>query len=313
MKTIATVLAVGTALFTLASPAVADDAKPVDTQANFEADTHLPDEDIPTFTPSFAASRAGAVVDLWPTKNNFSTTFGGELQLRVAPKLFLDLSYQAAFAHVGDAIDAGDNLGFGNPTLGVHFADAPARHFSYFLGASLTAPVLQDPSDEAGNAAFYGQRNRGYYDADRFVKGHMAARLAVGMELQGARPFILRGEVRPVVYIPTSNKHPAFPKDRTGLPTTDAGDTAVTVEHALDLELRADVGFGGGLRLQGVFMPTQDDMLQLVAEPFLQIAPRRQGFYARVGFPVAMDEDLGFGLTGEDKLAAIRVNIGGQW
>jgi hypothetical protein len=300
MKKITTVLAVGTALFACASPALADEMDRAG-------------ETSPAFTPSFAASRAGAVVDLWPTRNNFSTTFGGELQLRVADKLFVDLSYQAAFAHIGDAIDAGDNLGFGNPTIGVHIADAPSRNFAYFVGVGVTAPVLQDPGDEAANAAFYGQRIRGYYEADRFTSGYMAARVGVGMEWQGARPFILRGELRPVVYIPTNDRYAAFPKDRTGLPTTDRGATEVTIEHAMDLELRADMGLGGGVRLAGTLMPTHDDMIQVVAEPFLQMTPKRQGLYARLSFPVAIDEDLGFGLTEEDKLAAIRVNIGGQW
>lgn len=305
MKKITTVLAVGMALSAFASTAFADDVEVTTTVST--------DDAAPAFIPSFAASRAGVSVDLWPTRDNFSTSFGAELQLRVAPKLFLDLSYQAAFAHIGDAIDAGDNLGFGNPVAGIHFADTPTRGFSYFIGGSITAPLLQDPSDQVSNAAFYGQRNRGYYDADRFVRGHMAARAAIGMELQSLLPFILRGEVRPVVYIPTSDKYEAFPEDRTALTPGGGGDTAVTLEHAMELELRSDMGMGVGVRLQGVFMPTADDMLQTVAEPFLQVVPKRDGLYARVGVPVALDPGLGMGLTGNNKLAAIRVNIGGQW
>lgn len=303
MKSITAAFAAGVSLSIFPSPALADDLPGV-----FDGD-----DDHLAFTPSFAASRAGVVADLWPTEDNFSTTLGVELQLGVAPKLFLDLSYQGAFAHVGDALDAGDYLGFGNPVIGLHFADAPARGFAYFIGGSVTVPLLQDPADAARNAAFYGMRNRGYYDADRFVLGHMAVRAAIGMELQQLRPFLLRGEVRPVVYLPTNEEHEAFPTERAGLPTGDGGDTAVALEHAVDLELRSDSGFGAGVRLQGVFLPTQDDMFQAVAEPFLQMSPRRDGLYARVGFPVALDPGLGMGLTGNNKLAAIRVNIGGQW
>lgn len=300
MKTIATVLAVGTGLFAFAPPAFAD---------GLSHDTRVGTR----FTPSFAANRAGITADLWPTRDNFSTSFGAELHLRAAPKLFLDLRYQGAFAHVGDAADAGDYLGFGNPIVGVHFADTPTHGFSYFIGGSIAAPLLQDPSTQVKNAAFYGERNRGYYDADRFVLGHTAVRGSLGMEVQSLLPFILRGEVNPVVYIPTSDKYAAFPETRAGLPSGKAGDTAVTIEHALELELRADVGFGAGVRLQGVFMPTQNDMFQSVAEPFLQVVPKREGLYARVGVPVAIDPDLGLGLTGNNKLAGIRVNIGGQW
>jgi hypothetical protein len=313
MKTITTVLAVGTALFTSASPASADDAKPAPKSSDAHVTAAQTDDISPAFTPSFAASRAGTSVDIWPTKNNLSATFGAELQVQLAPKLLLDLSYSAAFAHVGDAIDASDNLGFGNPTIGLHFASSPTHELSYFAGISVTAPLLHDPSQEVRNAAFYGQRIRGYYDADRFALGHMAARVSIGMELQGARPLIVRGEIRPVVYIPTSDEHPAFPEDRTGFPGADDGDTVVTVEHAMELEMRTDMGVGVGMRFQGVIMPTREDMIQTVAEPFIQFTPQRKGIYARLGLPVAIDEDLGFGLTEEDKLAAIRVNIGAEW
>lgn len=313
MKKITTALAVGTGLLASASPAYADGAEPAQLRADVEVVAAETEEISPAFTPSFAASRAGAAVDLWPTKNNFSTTFGAELQLRIAPKVLLDVRYSAAFAHVGDALDAGDKLGFGNPTVGLHFADSPVRDLSYFVGASFTAPALHDPGHEVRDAAFYGQRIRGHYDADRFTRGHMAARVSVGMELQSLRPLVLRGELRPVVYIPTNDRYPTFPKDRVGLPTMRDGDTAVTIEHAIDVEIRSDMGLGAGVRLQGVVMPTQRDILQTVAEPFVQLTPKRRGAYARLGFPVALDEDLGFGLTEQDKLAAIRVNVGGQW
>jgi hypothetical protein len=264
------------------------------------------------FTPAFAASRAGGFVDLWPTKDNFSTIFGGELQLGVTKELFVDLSYAAAFAHVGDALDSGDNLGFGNPTIGVHVVAKPAERFHFFAGVSATPPLLQDPNKEVSNAAFYGQRIRGFYEADRFVRGHMAARLALGMEWNPAEALFIRGEIRPVVFIPTNDKFPVIADDRLNLPSTGKGATEVMIEQAAEIEGRTKMGLGFGARLQAVSMPMRDDMMQLTAEPFINLTPRRAGLYARVGAPIALDEDLGPGFD-RNKLIGARVQIGGQW
>ena len=134
MKTITSVLTLGIALFTQASPAFADDATSAQSQTPTEVRVNAVQNELitPVHTPSFATSRAGVTVDLWPTRHNFATTFGAELQLRVSKKLFIDLSYAGAFAHVGDAIDAGDNVGFGNPTIGMHIADSPSHVFTLF-------------------------------------------------------------------------------------------------------------------------------------------------------------------------------------
>lgn len=295
MKHLVSVLGAGAALL-LAAPAA------------FAAEPSSSEE----FTPAFAASRAGGFVDLWPTRNSFSMIFGGELQIGLSKRVFVDLSYASAFAHIGDAIDAGDNLGFGNPTVGMHVVGAPSDRLHFFVGASVTAPLLQDPGTEVSNAAFYGQRIRGFYEADRFARGHMAARAAIGMEWRVADPLFIRGEVRPVVLIPTSDKFPGITDDRINLPAEGRGEVEVNIEHALEIEGRTDMGLGFGARLQGVATMMRDDMLQLTAEPFINLTPRRQGLYARVGFPIAIDEDLGPGFD-EDKLVGARLQIGGQW
>ncbi|MEZ4300749.1 MAG: hypothetical protein R3B70_37790 [Polyangiaceae bacterium] len=313
MKIITTALAVGIGSFAFASPAVAEGSKTTVTTTSANGfHTTVQTKEAPAFTPSFAASRAGVSIDLWPSEKNLAATAGAELSLQIARKLFLDLAYSGAFAHVGDAIDKGDNIGWGNPSIGLHVADSPSRQFSYHFGVGFTAPVLQDPSKEVSNAAFYALRIRGYMDADRFVRGHMAASASLGMEWNPFGPIYLRGMLRPVVYIPTSDKYTAFPTIRAGLPEQSPGDTVVTVEHAVDLELRSKIGLGGGIRAQGVYTPMRDDLIQTALEPFVQIVPRRSGLYARVGMPVAIDPDLGPGFSG-DKLAAVRVQIGGQW
>lgn len=268
------------------------------------------------YKPAFAASRAGAFVDIWPTRDNLSAIFGGELQLGITKELYINLSYAAAFARVGDAIDAGDNLGFSNPTIGLHAVASPSDRFHLFAGVSATMPLLQDPNQEVSNAAFYGQRIRGLYEVDRFARGHLGARAAVGMEWRATDALYIRGELRPLVLIPTSDKYTAIADDRLDLPTEGAGQTEVVVEQAAEIEGRMNMGMNMGLgigaRLQGVAMMMRDDMMQLTAEPFINLTPRNKGVYARVGVPIALDEELGPGFD-RNKLVCARLQIGGQW
>lgn len=326
MKHLISVLGAGAVLL-LATPAQADEPESSEGHKAAVGESRaIPEGQRPAVTasraiqngykPAFGASRAGAFVDFWPARDNMSAVFGGELQLGITKELFIDLTYAAAFAHVGDAIDAGDNLGFSNPTIGVHAASSPSERFHFFVGVSATPPLLQDPNREVSNAAFYGQRIRGFYDADRFARGHMGARLAVGMEWRATDALYIRGELRPLVLIPTNNKYAAIADDRLDLPTEGAGQTEVVLEQATEIEGRMnmgmDMGLGFGARLQAVAMMMRDDKIQLTAEPFVNLTPKNKGVYARVGAPIALDDELGPAFD-RNKLVGARLQIGGQW
>ena len=89
MKSLVCVLVTGTALILGASSARADEVAGAPEPAR-------PSEP----TPSFAASRAGLFATVWPGRDNLSMVIGAELQLQVARRTFLDLSYAGSFASV---------------------------------------------------------------------------------------------------------------------------------------------------------------------------------------------------------------------
>lgn len=255
------------------------------------------------FDPWFAASRAGGFVDVWPAEHLTAVMFGAELQLRVARRVFLDVSISGAAAQL-DSYDNGDvHFAYGNPTVGAHYAGEVTPDFHFFVGGTLSLPFLHDPDGDVAIAAFLTEPIRGYYDADRFLIGAMAVRGMGGIEWNFVEPLYLRAEVRPVVYIRTRD---------AGL--IGLGDDAeLFIEHAAEFEGRFHNGFGLGARLQAVGLVTRDgDQAQVVFEPFMTITPRRRGFYMRLGFPIALDEPLGFGLD-QDRLATGRIALGGQW
>lgn len=254
------------------------------------------------FEPWFAASRAGGYIDFWPAEHFTATAFGADLQFRVARQVFLDISISGAAAQ-DDFTYGGDvQVAYGNPTVGAHYAGSATRDFHFFVGGTLTLPFLHDPDLDVAFAAARTSGIRGYYDLDRFLVGSMAVRGMGGFEWNFVDPLYLRAEVRPVVYIRTRNQ---------GIGLGD--DAELFIEHAAEFEGRFRNGFGLGARLQAVGLVTVDgDQAQVMFEPFLTLTPRRRGFYLRVGFPIALDEPLGFGLD-EDRLAAVRLSLGGQW
>jgi hypothetical protein len=257
------------------------------------------------FDPWFATSRAGGYVDFWPAESFTGSLFGAELQLRVARRVFLDMSFSASAAQA-DFYDGGKvKLAYANPTIGAHFADQVTPSFAFFVGGTFTVPLLHDPASDVALAARVSAPIRGFYDLDRLAIGHLAVRAMGGIEWNFVRPLYLRAELRPVVYVPT--------RDISRNNGVRARDADFFLETAVEFEGRLQNGFGAGARLQAVGLATADvDQGQVLFEPFIAVTPRRRGFYMRLGFPLALDEPLGFGFD-ENKLAAFRIALGGQF
>lgn len=255
------------------------------------------------FEPWFATSRAGGYLDLWPADNRLAAMFGAELQFRVARSVFLDVSITGAFGGASAADSGVSGFAYGNPTIGAHYAGQATRNFSFYVGGLLTLPFLHDPDSDVAYGALISLPIRGYYDADRLLPGHFAVRAMAGFEWNFVEPLYLRAELRPVVYVPT--------RTVGGFDARNEAD--LLIEHAVEFEGRFRNGFGMGMRLQAVALPTvEGDQAQAVFEPFISVTPKRRGFFMKLGFPVALDEPLGFGLE-RDKLAAGRIILGGQW
>jgi hypothetical protein len=260
------------------------------------------------FAPAFMMSHAGGYIDVWPAKDFAMMIFGADLQFRIAHHVFLDATISGAYVD-GDVPGGGrfKHAAYGNPTIGAHYATEVNSKFAFFVGGTLTPPILVDPDGDVAAAATIAAPIRGYYDADRFWPGYMAIRAMGGIEWHAARRFYFRAELRPVVYARVKDRYAG--QYQYGF----SRDAEFMLEQAVEGEYRLDNGLGFGLRLQGVATFTRDnDLFQVVAEPFLALTPRDRGLYLRLGFPCALDHDLGF-CADRDKLATVRFAIGGQW
>jgi len=259
------------------------------------------------FTPSFAASRAGGFIDLWPFQDGTAGMFGAELQLGLTRRVFLDMSFTGAFAGASIADGSSSNVGYGNPTIGAHYAGQATSRLSFFVGGAFTVPLLADPDSDVAFAARYTAPIRGWYDADRLTPAHFALRAAGGLEWAATNHAYFRAELRPVLYVPLRREYAVFEA------YNHQGESIFALEQAVELEGRFSNGLGFGGRLQAVVKPGVNDQFQALFEPFMMLSPRRgRGLYLRLGFPIALDEELGFG-TDRNKLATGRFAIGGQW
>jgi hypothetical protein len=267
-------------------------------------------------------NRIGLDFDYWPGHSGRGT---GEVwahalawtvhaQIRVIEGLMLTAEVPwAAIAWTGDGGDANDSGGtFGNPTIGAHYAatviDADPG-VSFFVGGSLsipTFPKLPDGSSD-GEAAIkrYFAANGAiaalaYADMVRFFPFHMPLRLRGGVELRPVSFLYLRADLAPTWYIPTDSESGGFT------------DPEFVMDQGNEVELRADFGFGGGLRVQEVFTFTFPDKGQLALEPFVGFEAPDAGFFGRVGWLMALDKDLGFAFD-DGKVSSLRMTFGGKF
>lgn len=229
-------------------------------------------------------------------------------QFEVVDKIYIDAAIPTAFGSY--SVSGGDGGGntsddstsgftLGNPIVGAHYADTLSLEgvpeLAFSLGGTVSIPTVFDPSDERSLAIGAVVPARAYEDADRLAPETLAVRLRGAAEMRILPYLLYRGDFAPVSYIPL-----------------DGQDFELSVEQGNEIEARSEDGFGGGLRLQGVLVLTDSDILQTALEPFVSYEPNAPSFYARVGFLMALDEGLGFAFD-QGKVKTLRVALGGKW
>lgn len=248
--------------------------------------------------------RIGLEWDTFPTDGAFVMAWDVGAHIRVAQDVFLpkdSIMVGARYAWSYYNIDSGffnfDHAAYGNPTLGARYnvpLDKLVTDLRAYGGLYLTFPVLSEPDDEVAVAALVGAATRAYFDADRLLVGGMPIRINLGAEYRILPNLYYRGDLNPVIWIPTRSQ-----------------DSEFLLEQSNEIEYRFDFGLGGGFRFQELFLFTNSDMAQLAMEPFVTYTPKGAGFYGRLGFLVALDDPLGFGFD-RGKLATLRISAGYQ-
>jgi hypothetical protein len=247
----------------------------------------------PPPAPPVEGATGGAPLDLQGAIGLDTATFtdGGDAFSAVAIRLLASVpvahaTYLDVRLPLGFTTDKTTNAVIGNVMLGVHGVTSIGATTWLSFGGGLGLPLLSGGT----------QRDKGYGGAqvpNAFWNIHeyfpsivpLEARVAIEGE---AGPVTLRGELAPVIMIPIGQND--------------------QVEVAIMHSIEAQIGhtFGGGLRLQGVALPTfqhtnrnslaEGDLYQLAMEPFLVVQQPR--YFVRTGLMLPLDSTLGPPLVG---------------
>jgi hypothetical protein len=257
----------------------------------------------PDFVPESQENRIGLELD-WlntggPLGRHFNiVTWDLTAQLRITPRLFIDVDVPWAYASIPGYTSRGL---FGNPLLGLHFADSISDRVSFYIGGGLGIPVHGsadpfDPLDQTFDVASYVASIRAYAGLARFAPSLFPMFFRGGLEILSA-PLFARIDLTQSILIALHRYV----------------DTSVLLDLGGEFGLRARFGLLGGLRLQGNFVLTDArDHAQLAMEPFIGYESNGPGVFVRAGLLFALDETAGFGFD-SGKLRTGRFSIGGKF
>lgn len=248
-------------------------------------------------------NRVAMEMDWWPSENFHILSWDIVGQFRVAPTVYLDLEVPWAGVF-GAERNTESKFVFGNPALGVHWADKVSPDVVVFAGGSIAISTLI--SGDRGEIdlddylfRLYASVNRAYLDLHRFLPEFVFLRPRGGAEIRLSPSFRYRGDLTPMIMIPVGE---------------GADEVEVFIEHGSEFEGRSDGGVGGGLRLQAAWIATEldsDDVIQTAIEPYFIYDPVN-GFNLRVGVLIPLDEEAGFAFD-DGRLRTVRLSLGGRW
>jgi hypothetical protein len=204
---------------------------------------------------------------------------------------------------------------FGNPLLGVHWADSFAGHVGLCFGAMIGIPVHANPDRDGFVAASRASSIRAYEGFGRFSPRSLPIVIRTGTRLIFP-PVFVRFEANPTIFgaLNPNAEPPELPKygDEFGVRGDfglQTGKTIVLLDQINEVGLRASFGLYGGLRIQENFVLSgADDLVQLAMEPFIGYEAEKKGFISRLGLLLALDSQAGFAFNaGKDRVARLMV------
>jgi hypothetical protein len=185
------------------------------------------------------------------------------------------------------AVD-GDSQGvLGNAMLGVRGVTRPGKAVWIGIGGALGLPLVTEQAYAETSYALPPVPH-GLWDLHEYYPNIFPVQLAAELEAYAGELLAFRFQLEPVFFFPFIN----------------GGGMEMTIQHAA--EVQVGIPIGGGLRIQGVALPTFDeieashglvegDLYQFAFEPFFRY--EADGFFLRTGFMLPVDSQLGPPIT----------------
>ena len=182
---------------------------------------------------------------------------------------------------MGFATDKTTNATLGNVILGAHGVLSLGKTTWMSIGGGIGLPFLSGGTER--DRGFGGaQVPNAFWNIHEYMASVVPIEARVSLEGE-AGPVTLRGELTPVIMIPIGQND----------------QIEVAIMHSIEAQVGHTIG--GGLRLQGVALPTfedvyrnspaEGDLYQLAMEPFFAVQQPR--YYFRTGMMLPLDSTLG--------------------
>ena len=181
----------------------------------------------------------------------------------------------------GLAMDERTDAVLGNVMLGAHHVGRVGRTLWLTVGGAVGLATLSGQTHDHDSYEPVGA-SRAYWDLHEYFPSILPIHARLGAEAH-VGPLIARAQIEPVLYIPLGRND----------------EYEVAIQHAAELQIGH--GIGGGLRVQGMALPTFDNvdvrhavarnLYVLALEPFL--AMERKLAFVRTGLLLPFDEELG--------------------
>lgn len=181
-------------------------------------------------------------------------------------------------------IGVADEAIIGNPTLSIRSMVRVSKSFWFLGGGGIGLPVLQRRPDDPVAVA---SASRAFWDLHEFFPEILPIMARFGVEGHAGDLVILRAQLDPMLFIAVREND----------------EMEFVLQHSAELQIGHTIG--AGLRIQGVAMPTfeelgtrhitEEDLYQFAMEPFFVV--ERDLAFLRVGLLLPMDAQLGPPLT----------------
>lgn len=189
--------------------------------------------------------------------------------------------YVDARLPLGFTTDKTTNAVLGNVMLGAHGVFSVGKTTWMSFGGGIGLPLLSNGT-QRDNGYGGAQVPSAFWDVQEYMPSIVPIELRLKIEGE-AGPVTIRGEIAPVVMIPIANND----------------DPEAVILHAVEAQVGHTIA--GGLRLQGVAMPTfkhvyggsfaEGDLYQAAIEPFFLVQKPR--WFFRTGMMMPLDKALG--------------------
>ncbi|KYF79464.1 hypothetical protein BE18_01745 [Sorangium cellulosum] len=194
---------------------------------------------------------------------------------------FADQTFLDVRVPFGLAMDERTDAVLGNVMLGAHHVARAGRKLWITVGGAVGLATLSAQTHDHRSYEPVGA-SRAYWDLHEYFPSILPIHARLGAEAH-LGPVIARLQIEPLLYIPLGRNE----------------EYEVAIQHAAEVQIGH--GIAGGLRVQGVALPTFDNvgirhavarnLYVLALEPFLAI--ERKAAFLRAGLLLPFDEELG--------------------